>query len=180
MTADKADYWVRVISSAKGSATEIMSPSSPNTRRSGVGYDYVARTDIPPGTCPRPSSLYNLNHSDPDDYKFWSQFVISSESQLLTKSQRDGKPRVINVEIEDGKNDMLRIGIWDSLPDADDYSDRHVHLATLRRAAPDRVCQACYYMIQHSCPLSTVQKHCVSCCDNLKLWVKASDRRKKK
>ena len=176
MTADKADYWVRVISSAP----EIMTPSSPNTRRSNVGYDYVARTDIPPGTCPRPSSLYNLNHSDPDDYKFWSQFVISSESQLLTKSQRDGKPRVINVEIEDGKNDMLRIGVWDSLPDADDYSDRHVHLATLRRAAPDRVCQACYYMIQHSCPLSTVQKHCVSCCDNLKLWVKASDRRKKK
>ena len=179
MTADKADYWVRVISSAP----EIMPPSSPDTKMfSVVGYDYVAKTNIPPapGTCSRPSSLYNLNHADPDDYKFWSQFVSSSESQLLTKSQRDGKPRVINVKVVDGKNDMLRIGVWTSLPDASDYSDRHVHLATLRRAAPDRVCQACYYMVQHSCPLSTVQKHCASCCDNLKLWAKASDRRKKK
>ena len=135
---------------------------------------------MPPETCPGPSSLYNLNHNDLADYKFWSQFAESSERILLNKSQQDGKPRVINVNDEDGKDDMLRVGVWTTLPDACEYSDRHVHLATLRRAAPDRICEACYYMIQHSCPLSTVQKHCASCCDNLKLWVRASDRRKKK
>ena len=69
---------------------------------------------------------------------------------------------------------MLRVGYWDSLKDPLEYQRRHLVIASLRRAAPGRVCQKCSYMLQHSCPLSntTGSKHCATCCEDVKSKVK--------
>ena len=177
MTADKADYWVRVISSAP----KVMPPISSKVEEYAGGYDSAPRTNMPPGTCPRPTSLYSIGHnlSDAhdeyrtkltlDSYNFWSQYAKSSEGNIIRMSCIDGKPRVVNVDVEDGKDDMLRVGDWTKLEDPTSHQARHVLIASLRRAAPDRVCQACSYMLQHSCPLPTNTKHCAQCCDDVKL-----------
>ena len=177
LTQDMADYWVRVISSAP----KVMPPISPEIEKYGGGYSSAPRTNMPPGTCPRPTSLYSIGHnlSDThdsyrtkltlDSYNFWSQYAKSSEGNIIRMSCIDGKPRVVNVDVEDGKDDMLRVGDWTKLEDPTSHQARHVLIASLRRAAPDRVCQACSYMLQHSCPLPTNTKHCAQCCDDVKL-----------
>ena len=126
---------------------------------------------MPPGTCPRPSSLYSLAlcSIDSGDFDFWSQYAKSSEGNILNKSRVDGKPRVVNVDVEDGKDDMLRVGVWTKLADPHEHQARHVLLASLRRAAPDRVCKVCSYNLQHNCALSTHTRHCDKCCDDVKL-----------
>lgn len=79
---------------------------------------------------------------------------------------------MVNIVVDVCRDDMLRVGIWDKLDDPSSYQQRHILIASLRRSAPDRVCQMCSYMIQHSCPLSTNTKHCAKCCDDIKLKTK--------
>ena len=161
---DRASFWVNTIKSRH-------SELPPDLRKSGHGYtpDSV-RTQLPPGTCPRPSALYALDHSDNMDYSYWSkQALTQAEAEVLKKSSIDGKPRVINVNVDKGRDDMLRVGVWNKLGDPSDYQRRHILIASLRRAAPGRVCQVCHYMLRHTCPLSklTGLPHCATCCDGV-------------
>ena len=148
----------------------------PHLRKLGHGYcPHSVRTQLPPDTCPRPSDIYALTHSSHGDYDYWSKHASTeAELRVLKKSQTDGKPRVVNVNVDKDRDDMLRVGVWTKLPDPSDYQRRHVLIASLRRVAPDRVCQVCFYMLQHSCPLAkhTATKHCATCCEDVEPKVK--------
>jgi len=61
------------------------------------------------------------------------------------KSQTDGKPRIVNINPDERCDDMLRVGYWDTLKDPLEYQRRHLVIASLRRAAPGRVCEVCSY-----------------------------------
>ena len=176
-------------SSCSSGPTMPSSTFTPTTPASAIPFDPQAmRTPIPPGICPKPSSLYAIvQHGESFDealdywenMKLWEKYA---EKIPFDRTLEDDKPRVVNLAggSHDAHCDMLRIGNWDKLDDPSSHQARHVLLANIRRTDPDRFCESCSYEIQHSCPLSTVQKHCVLCCDTLKLWVKASERRKKK
>ena len=168
---DPASVWVTMVNLPHSK----LPPSSPNTRRRGVAYCPDAfRTELPLNTCPRPSSLYALKHFKSSDYEYWSKVTLSqAELKILKKSRDDGKPRVVNVNADPCRDDMLRVGVWDKLEDPTEYQRRHILIASLRRAAPDRVCQMCSYVLQHSCTLSnhTGIMHCAKCCDDVKLKV---------
>ena len=92
------------------------------------------------------------------------------EGNPLKLSRVDGEPRVVNLTggtHHDG--DMLRVGDWRQLKDPADHQARHIILANLRRAAPDRTCLLCSYNMasRHDCPISvdkTVKTHCKTCC----------------
>ena len=72
---------------------------------------------------------------------------------------------MVITNIKDGR--MLRVGIWHELEDPAGHEVRHVVLANLRKAAPDRVCQLCLYQLSHTCSLTDfgAMKHCQECCD---------------
>ena len=123
------------------------------------------RTPIPPGICPKPhSSLYAIvqrGESFGEALDYWEEYA---EKIPFDRTLEDDKPRVVNLAggSHEVYCDMLRIGNWDKLDNPSDHQARHVLLANIRRTAPDRFCESCSYEIQHSCPLSTVQKHCVT------------------
>ena len=77
-------------------------------------------------------------------------------------SAKDDKPCITNTN--DGKK--LRVGAWDSLDDPAYHKARHVILANLRKAAPERVCTLCSYSLLHDCPNYEfgVMLHCKDCC----------------
>ena len=154
----------------------------PSIMKIDPGYSPDAvRTELPPNTCPRPTSLYALKHYRASDYEYWSQHALTqAELKVIKKSQVDGKPRVVNVNFDKSRDDMLRVGVWNKLDDPSKYQRRHVLIASLRRAALDRVCQICSYMLEHSCPLSNTTgiKHCDKCCDEVKSKVKHSSKKK--
>ena len=77
-------------------------------------------------------------------------------------SAKDGKPRITNTN--DGKK--LQVGAWDSLNDPAYHKARHVILANLQKAAPERVCMLCYYSLLHDCPNYEfgIMLHCKDCC----------------
>ena len=104
-----------------------------------------------------------------------------AELKIFKKSRADGKPRVVNVNVDQRRDDMLRVGAWDKLDDPTEYQNRNILIASLRRAAPDPVCQMCSYVLQHSCTLSdhTGIKHCAKCCVDVKLKVKNKKNEKK-
>ena len=53
----------------------------------------AVRSELPHNTCPRPSSLYSLQHSRTIDYDYWSKQVLSqAERKVLNKSRKDRKP----------------------------------------------------------------------------------------
>ena len=85
--------------------------------------------------------------------------------RIIYISNKDGKPRITNIK--GGRK--LRVGIWSDLDDPVAHERRHVILANLRQAAPDRVCPSCFYhpLQQHTCVLtSDYGKHyCKECCD---------------
>ena len=85
-----------------------------------------------------------------------------NEGETLKQSMIDGRPRVINLH----EPDMLRVGDWGRLEDPYKHQYRHMHLARIRRAEPDRVCVFCNYSLGHKCDLycpATVT-HCSECC----------------
>ena len=170
--AETSQSWMLTISSPH-------SELPPHLMKTGHGYGGPCQvsTELPPGTCPRPSTLYGLKHFSNGDYDFWSeQSLNQTEVKALKKSQVDGKPRVVNVNADKHRDDMLRVGIWTKLDDPSEHQRRHVLIASLRRSAPDRVCQVCSYMLQHSCSKHTGTKHCTTCCDEVKSKVKKSSR----
>ena len=77
---------------------------------------------------------------------------------------------VVNINVAARRDDMLRVGVWDKLDDPSKYLQRHIHIASLRRAAPNRMCQMCSYILQHSCSLykNTGMVHCINCCNDVK------------
>ena len=83
------------------------------------------------------------------------------EGQTVKRSTIDGKPRVVNL---DGP-DMLRVGDWGRLEDPYKHQVRHMHLAKIRRAEPDRACEFCSYLLGHKCDLyAPAVSHCGECC----------------
>ena len=170
--ATPSESWMFMINRTRGPHDEL----PPHLRKTGHGYcSAQVRTELPPNTCSRPSTLYCLKHSSSGDYDFWSKHALTeAERNILEKSQIDRKPRIVNVNADKLRDDMLRVGVWSKLDDPSEYQRRHVLIASLRRAAPGRVCQACSYMLQHSCPLSntTGSKHCATCCEDVNPKVK--------
>ena len=84
------------------------------------------------------------------------------EGETLKQSMIDGRPRVINLH----EPDMLRVGDWGRLEEPYIHQYRHMHLARIRRAEPDRFCVFCNYSLGHKCDLycpATVT-HCSECC----------------
>ena len=83
------------------------------------------------------------------------------EGDIIDLSMIDGRPRVVNL---DGP-EMLRVGDWGSLEDPYKHQVRHMHLAKIRRAEPDRACHWCSYSLGHKCDLYRPSPpHCVDCC----------------
>ena len=84
--------------------------------------------------------------------------------RIIYQSNKDGKPRITNIK--GGRK--LRVGIWSDLDDPVAHERRHVVLANLRQADPDRVCPSFFYhpLQQHTCVLtSEYGEHCKECCD---------------
>ena len=77
---------------------------------------------------------------------------------------------VVNINVDARRDDMLLVGVWDKLDDPSKYLQCHILIASLSRAAPDRVCQMCSYILQHSCSLykNTGIVHCINCCNDVK------------
>ena len=101
---------------------------------------------------------------DPWASSYWTSVQAAEHNgRILDQCDRDGKPRITNIK--DGR--MLRVGIWHELEDPAGHEVRHVVLANLRKAAPDRVCQLCLYQLSHTCSLTDfgAMKHCQECCD---------------
>ena len=89
------------------------------------------------------------------------------EGETIKRSTIDGQPRVVNL---DGP-DMLRVGDWGRLEDPYRHQYRHMHLAKIRRAEPDRVCHFCGYLLGHKCDLySPAVTHCADCCVLMQNW----------
>ena len=83
------------------------------------------------------------------------------EGDIIDLSMIDGRPRVVNL---DGP-EMLRVGDWGSLEDPYKHQVRHMHLAKIRRAEPDRACHWCAYSLGHKCDLYRPSlTHCNECC----------------
>ena len=151
---------------------------SPSTPATAIPFNPGAmRTPIPPGICSIPhSSLYAIVGQDEDydsAFNHWEQFA---EEKPFKQTRKDDKPRIVNLTkgSYEGQDDMLRIGYWDQLKDPKGHQARHVLLANIRRASPDRVCGLCSYSLitNHKCSLSinnNVVKHCDDCCRNLEV-----------
>ena len=89
------------------------------------------------------------------------------EGETIKRSTIDGQPRVVNL---DGP-DMLRVGDWGRLEDPYRHQYRHMHLAKIRRAEPDRVFHFCGYLLGHKCDLySPAVTHCADCCVLMQNW----------
>ena len=43
--------------------------------------------------------------------------LSQAEPKVLNKSWKDGKPRVVNINVDARRDDMLRVGVWDKLDD---------------------------------------------------------------
>jgi len=111
-----------------------------------------------------PSKLPILAYRDPYATHYWSQSAEYG-GHIINQSDRDGKPRITNVS--DGHlSRKLRVGVWSQLDDPAGHEARHVVLANLRKAAPDRVCQLCSYNLLHNCSLTDfgATQHCKECC----------------
>ena len=96
--------------------TEPRGPDSdlpPRLWKTGHGYcGAQVRVNLPPNTCPRPTDLYALKHNSHGDYDFWSKHALTeAELNILKRSQIDGKPRVVNVNANKHRDDMLRVGV---------------------------------------------------------------------
>ena len=101
---------------------------------------------------------------DPWASHYWTSVQAAEHNgRILDQCDTDGKPRSTNNK--DGR--MLRAGLWHNIEDPAGHEVRHVVLANLRKAAPDRVCQLCLYQLSHTCSLSDfgVMKHCQECCN---------------
>lgn len=111
-----------------------------------------------------PSKLPILAYRDPYAIHYWSQSAEYG-GLIINQSDRDGKPRITNIS--DGHlSRKLRVGVWSQLDDPAGHEARHVVLANLRKAAPDRVCRLCSYNILHNCSLTDfgAAQHCKDCC----------------
>ena len=83
------------------------------------------------------------------------------EGNTIKQSTIDGQPRVVNL---DGP-DMLRVGDWGRLEEPYKHQVRHVYLAKIRRAEPDRACVFCGCLLGHKCDLyAPAMTHCGECC----------------
>jgi len=111
-----------------------------------------------------PSKLPILAYRDPNALNYWSQ-AAEYGGLIINQSDRDGKPRITNIS-EGHLSRKLRVGVWSHLDDPAGHEARHVVLANLRKAAPDRVCQLCSYNLLHNCSLTDfgATQHCSECC----------------
>jgi len=111
-----------------------------------------------------PSKLPILTYRDPNAIHYWSQSAEYG-GLVINQSNRDGKPRITNIS-EGHLSRKLRVGVWSHLDDPAGHEARHVVLANLRKAAPDRVCQLCSYNLLHNCSLTDfgATQHCSECC----------------
>ena len=109
---------------------------------------------------PYRSKLPILAFRDPASTHYWSQ-TAEYNGKIINQSEKDGKPRVTNIS-DDRK---LRVGLWRHLDDPHDHEARHLVLANLRKAAPDRVCPRCSYNLKHNCMYSQACGECQECCD---------------
>ena len=97
----------------------------------------------------------------------------NKEGDIVDRSMIDDQPRVVNLNHPD-MPDMLRVGDWGSLDDPFKHQVRHMHLAKIRLAHPDRVCHWCGYSLGHKCDLyHPAVTHCSECC----LLMKEKNRR---
>jgi len=111
-----------------------------------------------------PSKLPILAYRDPYATHYWSQSAEYG-GLIINQSDRDGKPRITNIS--DGHlSRKLRVGVWSHLDDPAGHEARHVVLANLRKAAPERVCRLCSYNLLHNCSLTDfgAAQHCKECC----------------
>jgi len=111
-----------------------------------------------------PSKLPILAYRDPNALNYWSQSAEYG-GLIINQSNRDGKPRITNIS-EGHLSRKLRVGVWSHLDDPAGHEARHVVLANLRKAAPDRVCRLCSYYLLHNCSLTDFGgiQHCKECC----------------
>ena len=126
-----------------------------------------------PHSARRPKGLHSKPPPDPSTYSAaasGSSCPPTPELKVLNKSRKDGKPRVVNINVDNRRDDMLRVGVWNKLDDPSKYQQRHILIASLCRAAPNRACQMCSYILQHSCSYKhTSIVHCANCCNDVKL-----------
>ena len=111
-----------------------------------------------------PSKLPILAYRDPYAIHYWSQSAEYG-GLIINQSDRDGKPRITNIS--DGHlSRKLRVGVWSHLDDPAGHEARHVVLANLRKAAPEKVCRLCSYNLLHNCSLTDfgAAQHCKECC----------------
>jgi len=109
------------------------------------------------------SRLPILAHRCPVSANYWGPSA-EMRGRIIYQSNKDGKPRITNIK--GGRK--LRVGIWSDLDDPVAHERRHVVLANLRQAAPERLCTSCFYhpLQQHTCVLTTEYgEHCQDCCD---------------
>jgi len=153
--------------------TPEMKPSLVKSKLPFTPFD----TTMPSGISgPHPARLYTILDGDRSGpcggYDYWSEWA---EGKPLKLSRVDGEPRVVNLT--GGTHhygDMLRVGDWRHLADPTEHQARHIILANLRRAAPDRVCLLCSYNMasKHECRLPSRDKrilktHCKDCCQEI-------------
>ena len=134
------------------------------------------------------SVTHTLKHSSSANYyDLWSkQALTQAEVKTIKKSQVDAKPRIVNLNADKGRHNMLRVGVWTNLDDPMEHQIRHIVAAEGRIARPEHVCEVCSYLlhttfsmtamrhVQHSCPLSNTTgiKHCAMCCEEVSAKVK--------
>jgi len=146
---------MRSSSASSGTANSSSAPSasgmmtSPSTEQAQSSY---------------PSKLPILAYRDPYATHYWSQSAELG-GLIINQSDRDGKPRITNIS-EGHLSRKLRVGVWSHLDDPAGHEARHVVLANLRKAAPEKVCRLCSYNLLHNCSLTEfgAAQHCSECC----------------
>merc|ERR1740128_1504242 len=147
MRSSSASSGTATSSSAPSSASGMM--TSPSTEQAQSSY---------------PSKLPILAYRDPNALNYWSQSAEYG-GLIINQSNRDGKPRITNIS-EGHLSRKLRVGVWSHLDDPAGHEARHVVLANLCKAAPEKVCRLCSYNLLHNCSLSDfgAAQHCKECC----------------